>query len=222
MQILDPSSTYTRFEAWAYDTFTAPALNRWIETNLLDSLLEPVPDDGTVLDVGCGGGQLPLAIKDHRPDLSVTGLDLSADQIRWATDRSGGDNPDVPFLVANALQLPFPDDHFDLVVSVGSIKYWPDQPLGLNECQRLLKSSGTLRILEADPEVSWRRAWAFTGELNFPGPLRLPFMPYFKYVVAGNGLTESRAEQLISGTNPAHYRVRRLQEKPLVDIKARK
>lgn len=216
MQVWDVTAEYSRFEAWAYDTFTAPALTGWIADHLLEDILDPVPRGGRVLDVGCGGGQLPLAIKDNRPDLEVTGLDLSSQQVRRAGQRAQKQKKDVSFLRGNALSLPFRPNSFDLVVSVGSIKHWPDRRAGLSECLRVLRPDSDLHVLEADPAVSWGDARDFIAGLNFPAVMRLPFLPYFKYVVAGNGLDESDTRALCSRINATDSTTRSLTNVPLV------
>ena len=55
------------------------------ETELLvEVIAELARSGGSVLDVGTGSGAIALALKDERPDLRVTGVDLSADAIAVA------------------------------------------------------------------------------------------------------------------------------------------
>lgn len=222
VQIRNVTAEYTRFEAWAYETFTAPALSEWLAKNLLGDLLEPIPKNGRVLDVGCGGGQFTLALSDRRRDLETHALDLSAHLVDRARPRFERRNQDVFLTRSDALKLPYPPGSFDLVVSVGSIKHWPDQKQGLEECLRVLKDSGVLHVLEADPGVSWTEARRFVSTLNFPRGLQLPFLPYFKYVVAGNGPTQSAITGLLSDLNTTRVDILPLTEVPLLHTKATK
>lgn len=51
-------------------------------------LLAEVARGARVLEVGSGGGQLAVAIASEREDLSITGLDLSPEQVARATRRA--------------------------------------------------------------------------------------------------------------------------------------
>lgn len=54
-----------------------------------------------VLDIGCGAGELSLAIARQRPDARVTGVDVSSDLIATALERAG-DHPAAEFLLGDA------------------------------------------------------------------------------------------------------------------------
>jgi SAM-dependent methyltransferase len=72
----------------------------------------------TLLDVCCGGGDVPLAVaRDARRRGSrvvVTLLDRSAHMLSIARQRAA-DDPDVAFVQADASALPFGDAAFDMV-----------------------------------------------------------------------------------------------------------
>lgn len=81
-----------------------------------------------VVDVGCGGGELSLAIGHARPDALVTGIDISRDLIETARSRSGP--PNVTFEEADAsVWRPGPGDAApDLLVSRHGVMFFPDPP----------------------------------------------------------------------------------------------
>ena len=99
----------------------------------------------TIIDVGCGigGSSLYLAQKF---DANVTGITLSPVQANRATDRAknAGLQQQVQFQVANALEMPFPDNQFDLVWSLESGEHMPDKTQFLAECYRVLRPGGKL------------------------------------------------------------------------------
>jgi tocopherol O-methyltransferase len=99
----------------------------------------------TIVDVGCGigGSSLYLAQKF---DANVTGITLSPVQANRATDRAknAGLQEQVQFQVANALEMPFPDNQFDLVLSLESGEHMPDKTQFLAECYRVLRPGGKL------------------------------------------------------------------------------
>src|SRR5207248_5346571 len=59
------------------------------ETELLVEAALELPEGARVIDVGTGSGAVALALKHERPDLEVTGSDVSADAL--AVARANGD-----------------------------------------------------------------------------------------------------------------------------------
>ncbi|MEG3976622.1 methyltransferase domain-containing protein [Microcoleus sp. herbarium8] len=78
----------------------------------------------------------------------ATGITLSPVQANRATERAkiAGLESNVNFLVADALNMPFPDESFDLVWSLESGEHMPDKIKFLQECCRVLKPGGTLML----------------------------------------------------------------------------
>ena len=109
---------------------------RWRE--LADTLREryQLKSADRILDVGCGKGFLLYELTLAVPGVEVCGIDISG----YALDRA---QPEVrPFLqLANAAALPFPDDSFDLVLSLNTLHnlYIQDLYRGLKEIERVGK-----------------------------------------------------------------------------------
>ncbi len=75
-----------------------------------------------MLDVGTGSGAVALALKDERPDLRVTGSDLSAEALALARANGERLGLDVRWLTADLLEgVP---DEFDAILS--NPPYVPD------------------------------------------------------------------------------------------------
>ncbi|MFZ1925034.1 MAG: peptide chain release factor N(5)-glutamine methyltransferase [Solirubrobacteraceae bacterium] len=92
------------------------------ETELLVEVALPLPEGWRVLDVGTGSGAVALALKDERPDLRVTGSDLSADALALARANSELVGLDVRWLTADLLEGV--SDEFDAILS--NPPYVPD------------------------------------------------------------------------------------------------
>ena len=74
----------------------------------------------SVLDVGCGKGYLLYEFTQLVPDLKIAGIDIS----RYGIDNAKEEVQ--PFLkVGSAVELPYPDHSFDLVVSLGVLHNLP-------------------------------------------------------------------------------------------------
>ncbi|HEY9670676.1 MAG TPA: methyltransferase domain-containing protein [Waterburya sp.] len=116
-----------------------------------------------ILDVGCGigGSSLYLAQKFNAHAVGIT---LSPVQASRATERAqeAGLATEVKFQVADALDMPFADDTFDLVWSMESGEHMPDKEKFLQECYRVLKPGGTFLM------ATWchRPITPATGELT--------------------------------------------------------
>ncbi|CDM95220.1 cyclopropane fatty acyl phospholipid synthase (unsaturated-phospholipid methyltransferase) [Limnospira indica PCC 8005] len=121
---------------------------RQAQIDLIEELLKWGLDEGTqttkILDVGCGigGSSLYLAEKFNA---RVTGITLSPVQAQRAGDRAAEArlSENVNFQVANALEMPFEDESFDLVWSLESGEHMPNKIQFLQECHRVLKPGGT-------------------------------------------------------------------------------
>ena len=86
-------------------------------------------DDASLLDVGCAKGFMLHDFKELMPNLIIEGIDVSEYAIRNAMESV------KPFLrVGNAKELPFPDNSFDLVISINTI-----HNLKIEECKQALR-----------------------------------------------------------------------------------
>ncbi|NJR64497.1 MAG: methyltransferase domain-containing protein [Leptolyngbyaceae cyanobacterium CRU_2_3] len=123
---------------------------RQAQIDLIEELLKwaNIREVKQILDVGCGigGSSLYLAEKFHA---SVTGITLSPVQANRAIARSqaAGLSNQTTFQVADALNLPFADQSFDLVWSLESGEHMPDKRKFLQECYRVLKPGGKLLMV---------------------------------------------------------------------------
>jgi release factor glutamine methyltransferase len=80
---------------------------------LVDQAFGYAPLGGRVHDVGTGSGAVALALKDERPDLTVTASDVSPDAVDVARANAARLGIDVPIVVADGL----PPGDYDVVVA---------------------------------------------------------------------------------------------------------
>jgi len=92
-----------------------------------------------VLDVACGSGYGSSYLVGKGAKL-VIGLDILASAIGYARSNYSSDR--LSFIRADARNLPFRRDTFDVVVSFETIEHLTDPQEFLSECQRVLNSDG--------------------------------------------------------------------------------
>ncbi|MCB9574107.1 MAG: class I SAM-dependent methyltransferase [Kofleriaceae bacterium] len=209
----DITAPYSAAEAWAYDTFIATAVTQLMAT-MAGPRLDGVARGGAVLDVGCGGGQNLLWLADNRPDLALTGLDLSPRQVARARRRAAARDLPIEVVEGSALDLPFDAGRFDAVLSLASIKHWPDPARGLAECARVLAPGGRLLVVEADRGCHLDDARAFVDRTRVPRLLAPVALAGFRTWVAGQGLDLDDARALVADLGLDDARAERLPGTP--------
>lgn len=127
------------------------------------------------LEIGCGFGRLSMAIADHSE--SHVAVDINDDALGAARATYRGIN----FRRAGALGLPFPDAHFDLVVTWTVLQHIPPEQIGMAaaEIRRVLAPGAVLLMCEetrkpagnASRTPTWHRIVAEYEHLL--APLRL-------------------------------------------------
>ncbi len=83
-----------------------------------------------LLDVASGTGDLALEIQDQCPDCEVIATDFCAEMLAHAASRGSAKT-----MVADALNLPFPDGGFDVVTVAFGLRNMADYPAALREMQ---------------------------------------------------------------------------------------
>jgi SAM-dependent methyltransferase len=92
------------------------------------------------LDVGCGTGVFTEQVIRTCDPAAVTGIDPSAEQLAFAQMRAGLRGAE--FRVADAQDLPFPNESFDIAVMALVIHFLPDPGKAVPEIFRVLRPGG--------------------------------------------------------------------------------
>ncbi len=102
-----------------------------------------------VLDVGCGSGNLLVALASDAPELLI-GVDADMTFLTFGRSQIEGRSEaffEVPALMRAVLPvLPFADETFDVVTCFLVMPHVPDDRIALTELARVLKPGGTLAI----------------------------------------------------------------------------
>ena len=108
-----------------------------------------VQEGQRVLDIAGGTGDLALAFarKAGRTG-QVVHTDINEAMLRTGRDRLVDAGVILPTLVCDAEQLPFPNNHFDLVSVAFGLRNMTHKDAALREMARVLKEGGKLLVLE--------------------------------------------------------------------------
>jgi SAM-dependent methyltransferase len=124
-----------------------------------------------VLDVACGTGN--LTIPAARKGAQVTGVDIATNLLGQARARAEAEGVEIAFQEGDAEQLAFPDEHFDLVMSMFGAMFAPDPERVASELARVCRHGGRIAMANWTPE-------SFTGKMfrlssrYVPPPVELP------------------------------------------------
>jgi ubiquinone/menaquinone biosynthesis C-methylase UbiE len=118
---------------------------------MIDRLLEATGEGrelGRVLDVGCGTGALLESLAARSRE--IHGVDVSPDALRFCARRGL-----TCVALADALAVPFPSGHFDVITAIGIIEHLDDEAAFLAEMRRLLRPGGVLILLTSSFPWLW-------------------------------------------------------------------
>jgi len=132
------------------------------------------------LDVATGTADMALsAIKNH-PTRKVTGLDLSAEMLRYGQEKlEAAEVTDrINLVKGDSEKLPFEDDKFDAVMVAFGVRNFENLETGLTEIRRVLKPEGKILVLE----FTKPRIFGFKQLFQF----------YFRYILPKVGRLKSK------------------------------
>lgn len=131
---------HTRLRAWS-----AP----------LDAVVQALPRDGTLLDVGCGHGLVSNEVALRSPLVRVLGIDLSETKIASAR-KSVGARTNVEFRQAALEEVP--ESGFDAVSLIDVLYLVPEGSWTsfLGTCREKLRPGGIFVVKEVGIEPWWK------------------------------------------------------------------
>lgn len=144
---LNPHGSFEGRSSRLYDVVARRFL-RGLYRRIAEDIVIAAPMGGAVLDVGTGPGVLLAEIARDRPDLRVTGIDLSADMVAAAERNISEFGGRVTARVGDVTDLPFADGTFDLIVTSFSLHHWDDVAAAVPELARVLRPGGRLYVYD--------------------------------------------------------------------------
>ena len=110
-----------------------------------------------VLDLATGSGDLALAIQRRLPAAQITAADFSPEMLEVARGKGLAKT-----VLADALELPFENESFDVVTVAFGLRNMADRDRALCEMSRVLRAHGHLLVLDFSiPTGALRPAYRF-------------------------------------------------------------
>ncbi len=141
-------------ESSVYARLFAPFLGR-LYRRVADDVAAELTSRGRqrkamIVDLGCGTGELVLAISRRLRDARIVGLDHSPSMLLWANRHATTDGR-LRFMTGDAAVMPFGDESVDMVVSTLSLHHWEEPANVFAEIARVLQPGGVALIY--DPKL---------------------------------------------------------------------
>jgi len=108
-----------------------------------------LPDQAKILDVGTADGEMLHHLQAIYPQYDFTGLERAPELVEIA--KSNG----LHVVPGDARSLPFPDESFDAITMISTIKHIPQYQQVFAECHRVLKDQGIMIIAEPTRIALW-------------------------------------------------------------------
>ncbi len=106
-------------------------------------LLPYLPEQGRILDFGCGPGTITTSLAEMFPLASFVGLDIDPSILAGTKQNAHGN---IEFRVGSVYSMPFDDSTFDLVYSHAVFQHLENPSLALDQMRRVLTNNGILCI----------------------------------------------------------------------------
>ena len=152
-----------------YNQYVQAYIDKFMDLALykdsFDLLLQMLPPGGTVLELGCGPGNVVRYLGSKRADLQLLGIDLAPEMIEAAKKI----NPDAAFKILDIRRAGEIEGHFDAVIAAFCIPYLSsaDLPDVFAQMKRLTTAKkGMIYVscMEGPRERSGFERTSFTGE----------------------------------------------------------
>jgi SAM-dependent methyltransferase len=185
-----------------YDQLLGPA---WFDAFASDLAARvPAKPPGAVLEIACGTGLVTGHLRRRLdPSTRLVATDLSKAMLDYAAQRLASAGV-IDFREADAMQLPFPDGSFGVVVCGFGIMFVPDKARAMAEMRRVLAPGGLLFFnvwdrIEANPtalEAAKVMEGLFPGDddIRFRVPFEMADAGVLRDLVAHAGFGEIRLE----------------------------
>ncbi len=139
-------NTFVHSTPALYDRYMGPLLFEPYATLIAErsALFQPV----RILEIAAGTGIVTSAVNRRLPQAKIVATDVNAAVVEFAAERVRSER--VIFERADAQDLPYPEESFDLVICQFGVMFFPDKVCANREVWRVLSSGGHYLLVTFD------------------------------------------------------------------------
>ncbi|MGC1395518.1 MAG: class I SAM-dependent methyltransferase [Coleofasciculaceae cyanobacterium] len=143
-RVTEPEVMDSPQEAIEYDAMDFLEVN----TAFAESAIALCPETARILDAGTGTARIPIIICQRRPQWQIIGIDLAHSMLEIGRKNveQAALQQQIKLELVDAKQMPYPDAHFDMIISNSIIHHLPNPLPFLQEIKRILKPNGAIFI----------------------------------------------------------------------------
>lgn len=152
----------------------------------------PLKNNGVLVDIGTGPGDLVKLIAQKYPNLKVIGIDLSGTMIKIA-GKKREKLANLEFKIMDGKKLEFPGNSIDYAISTLTFHHWKDPLKVLNEIYRVLKKGGSSFIYDGYSGASDED---IDKSLEYPLKIKLPKI-FIRKTLSWHGFSKKEYENCV-------------------------
>lgn len=147
---------HTQATVALFDKYANDYQEKYMDVQLyhawLDEFCSMLKDNATVLEVACGPGNITRYLLDKRPDLKITGTDLSPNMLALARVN----NPEAEFELMDAKDIGARDKQYDAILCGFCLPYLcKEEAVGLiSDSVKALETGGVIYISTMEDDYS--------------------------------------------------------------------
>lgn len=113
--------------------------------------------NGSILEVGCGGGETIYRLSKKYPNCHIEGIDYSIDAVNLSIKKNliSIRSRMVNIQQADVKLLPFPNESFDSILAIRTHYFWELLEESCMELYRLLKTNRELLIFSEEYKIQY-------------------------------------------------------------------
>jgi ubiquinone/menaquinone biosynthesis C-methylase UbiE len=129
-----------------YDRYMGPLLFEPYARHVAKQVSTLRPE--RILETAAGTGIVTRAVSDVLPESAIVATDINPAVVQYAAAHAGASH--VTFQQADAQELPFEDQTFDLVLCLFGVMFYPDKVRANSEARRVLRDGGSYVLVAFD------------------------------------------------------------------------
>ncbi len=185
-----------------YDTFMGPVLLNPYAQDLVSRVKAKGPL--AILELAAGTGRVTKPLLAAMPEANITATDISEDMMEIGKEQIT--SAQVKWQNVNMMEIPYPDNEFDLVICQFGLIFVPDKAKAVAEMRRVLKPGGQLLFntwgnMEENPvwHISLQLFRQTFGEMPMPkdmSPFSLPVITPVVALMTEAGFTDASGTEV--------------------------